>query len=401
MASADGHVLGQGDVLGGHDAAGAVLRVAQQLLDLFRLVPLHVLEDLVAGVLVEVRHQVGGVVRAHLLEDVGGARGMEVLHHIDLRLGLHLLHGVRHGLVVEGGEHAGAVGRGELVEDVGKVRRMELGESLVGHPQLDRRDGRLDRIDVLPVDVPLRQGPAEGPDDRPERAFEAQPARQARGPDIDRDEVQATLDVVEPKVVDADHLAPVDVHDLAVEQVLAQQDLIGPLLEDPDVDRPGVQHDAGLVERPDRRPGQEDAPACGIDDQTGDRRVAVTDGDDEVVHLADGLALPIVEQVAPRRCPGSASTHLEAMARSRRGRGRASCGPCQGGWLGSCAARCRVPVGLLAGADTLRSWPGSSGTRSSRLTRVYLPPPYQRACRASWRDPERSPGEIDARHSDA
>ncbi len=218
---------------------------------------------------------------------------MEVLHHIDLRLWLHLLHGVRHGLVVEGGEHPGAVGRGELVEDTGKVCGMELGESLVGHPQLDRRDGRLDRIDILPVDVSLGGRAVEGPNDRAERAFETQAAHEAGRPDIDRDQVQSPIDVVEPQVIDPDHLPPVDVHDLAVEQVLAQQDLVRALLEDADVDLSRVEHDAGLIERPDRRPGQEDAPACGVDDEAGDRRVAVTQSDDQIIHLADGLPLPI------------------------------------------------------------------------------------------------------------
>ena len=105
--------------------------------------------------------------------------------------------------------------------------------------------------------------------------------------------MQRAADLVEPQVVDAHHAPPVDVDDLAVEQVLAQQDLVGALLEHPDVDGPGVEHDAVLVERLDRRPGQEDAAARGQDDQTGDRRIAIADGHDEVVHLADGFALPI------------------------------------------------------------------------------------------------------------
>ena len=39
----------------------------------------------------QVGHEVGRVVRAHLLEDVGRPRGLEVLEHLHLRVGLHLL----------------------------------------------------------------------------------------------------------------------------------------------------------------------------------------------------------------------------------------------------------------------------------------------------------------------
>jgi hypothetical protein len=105
--------------------------------------------------------------------------------------------------------------------------------------------------------------------------------------------VERAADLVEPQVVDAHYAPTVDVDDLAVEQILAQQDLVGALLEHPDVDGPGVEHDAVLVERLDSRPGQEDPAARGLDDQTRDRRIAIADGHDEVVHLADGFALPI------------------------------------------------------------------------------------------------------------
>ena len=74
-------------------------------------------QDLVAGLLVEVGDEVGRVVRAHLLEDVGGPSGLEVLEDVDLGVGLHLLDRVGHGLVVEGGEDAGPVARRELVDD--------------------------------------------------------------------------------------------------------------------------------------------------------------------------------------------------------------------------------------------------------------------------------------------
>ena len=72
----------------------------------------------------EVGDEIRGIVRAHLLEDVGRPLRFEVLEHLDLGVGLHLLHGVGDGLVVEGGEDARPVARGELVDDRGEVGRM-------------------------------------------------------------------------------------------------------------------------------------------------------------------------------------------------------------------------------------------------------------------------------------
>ena len=110
----------------------AVLGVAEQLLDLGRLVVLHEREDLLAGGLRQVGHEVGRVVGAHLLEDVGGSLGFEVLEHLDLRLGLHLLDRIGGGLVVERREDAGAVRRRELVDDRGEIGGMELRRGLRG-----------------------------------------------------------------------------------------------------------------------------------------------------------------------------------------------------------------------------------------------------------------------------
>ncbi len=186
--------LGRGEVgrhrheLGGHDPAGRVLGIAEQLLDLGLLVGLHQGEDLVAGGLGQVGHQVGRVVGRHLLEDVGGPAGLEVLEHLDLGLGLHLLDRVGHGVVIERGQHTGPVARGELVDDRGEVGRMELGQAGVGHPQLDRGDRGLDRVDILPVDVLLGDADVQVAGDRAQAAFHARaggagrPCRHRRQP---------------------------------------------------------------------------------------------------------------------------------------------------------------------------------------------------------------------------
>ena len=163
--------------------------------------------------------------------------GVRPLEDLDLRLGLHLLDGVGGGLIVEGGQDAGPVARRELVDDRGQVGRMELGQADVGHAQLDRGDARLDRVHVLPVDVALRGRQAQVPGDDPVRALDAEPTEQAGRPDVDGHETELVLDVVQAQVVDPDDLASIDVHDLLVEQVLAQLDLVGALLELGDVDR--------------------------------------------------------------------------------------------------------------------------------------------------------------------
>ena len=155
----------------------------------------------------------------HLLEDVGGAGRLEVLEHLDLRLGLHLLDRVGHRLVVERGQDAGPVARRELVDDRGQVGRVQLGQARVGHAQLDRGDRRLDRVDVLPVDVPLGHREPQVAGERAGRPFDAQPAEQARAADVDRHEVERPADLVEAEVVDPDDLAPVDVDDLLVHEV--------------------------------------------------------------------------------------------------------------------------------------------------------------------------------------
>ena len=96
---------------------------------------------------------------------------------------------------------------------------------------------RLDRVDVLPVDVPLRaRGRRRLRASVRVRPLEPEPAQQARRADVDGDEAERALDLVEAEVVDPDDLAPVDVDDLLVQQVGPQQDLVRALLELVDVD---------------------------------------------------------------------------------------------------------------------------------------------------------------------
>ena len=206
----------------------------------------------------QVGHEVRRVVGRHLLEDVRGTLGGEALEHLDLGLGLHLLDGVGDRLVVERGQDAGPVARRELVDDRRQVGRVELGQAGVRDAQPDRGDARLDRVDVLPVDVALRGRQAQVAGHDPVGALDPEPAQQPGRPDIDRDQVELAVDVIEAEVVDAHDLAPVDVDDLLVEQVGAQPDLVRPLREPGDVDgrRPTGERRWRRTWRPATRAGR-------------------------------------------------------------------------------------------------------------------------------------------------
>ena len=276
-----------------------------------RLFLLHQAEDLLAALVREVGHQVRGLVRIHLLEDVGRARRLQVFEDVDLCLGFHLADGVGRRLVVEGCDHADSVVAAELVDDRRQVCRVELGQALVGDSQLHAGDRPLDRIYVLPVDVPLRDLAVETACESPPRPLDAEPAQQPGGADVHGDQVQRAFDLVEPQVVDADHLAAVDVDDLAVHQVLLEANLVGPLMELADVDGGRPQRGAAGVQGSHRLPLQEDLPAVGPDDDAGHGRIPIADGDDQVGNGSDRLALLVahgpadrlaqIEHVPPRR----------------------------------------------------------------------------------------------------
>ena len=123
--------------------------------------------------------------------------------------------------------------------------------------------------------------------------------------------MQRALDLVEAQVVDANHLAAVDVDDLAVHQITLQADLVRPLLELADVDRGGAENRAAGVQGRHRTPLQEDLAAVRLDDDAGHRRVPIADGDDQVGNGSDRLAVLVahgpadrlaqIEHVPPRR----------------------------------------------------------------------------------------------------
>ena len=226
---------------------------------------------------------------------------------------------------------------------------MELRELCVRNAQPDAGDRALQRVDVLPVDVALGHAQLEVSGERPEGPLHAQPPEQAGGPDIDRHDVQLAVNQVEPDVVDADHLATLDVHDLLVQQIRLEQDLVLVLAEDPDVDRRHAQPRAGLVERLDVGPGQEDPAPIGVDDETGHRWVLVADRDDQVGDGAERLAVRIAHR------------QTDALAEEAHG------GHLLGGSVRRSVAGARQrsrPVPSVGGADQGGAGTGAGATRS-------------------------------------
>src|SRR5207237_69010 len=74
----------------GHDAAGRVLGVSEELLDVRSFFLVHELDELFARLLRQVLQEIDGLIGIHLFEDVGGALLIEVTHDRRLHLGVDL-----------------------------------------------------------------------------------------------------------------------------------------------------------------------------------------------------------------------------------------------------------------------------------------------------------------------
>ena len=145
-----------------------------------------------------------------------------------------------------------------------------------------------------------------------------------------------------------------------------------------DVDRADLQARAGVVQRLDARPGQEDLAPVGADDEAGHGRIAVADRDDQVGDRADRLPGRVANRQADALAQEAHGGHLRGgSVRPRVTRARrigAGPRPQRAGWTR------RVPAGVPA-----RLGPFSTGERSSygverpdarrRSGRVSVDPP--------------------------
>ena len=147
----DGRARAQDHRLGGHQPTGGVVAVGQQLTDRLGLVGLHQVEQPCRVGGLHLAEQVGGVVRGHGLQDVGGALVLEAGHELDLLVLGHLLQDVGQPLVVQRRRDLTAALVGQVVHDPGQVGGPELLEDgqQVGRPLLALGQG--EAADLVPV----------------------------------------------------------------------------------------------------------------------------------------------------------------------------------------------------------------------------------------------------------
>ena len=123
---------GQGDKLRGHDTAGGVFLVAQQVTNSLLLLDAHQAQELLGLLVAELVDQVGGVVRVHHGQHRRCVRVGQALEHLGHELVVIELRDGLGGLgSVELREHLRTQARVELLDNVGDVGRMELAKRLV------------------------------------------------------------------------------------------------------------------------------------------------------------------------------------------------------------------------------------------------------------------------------
>ena len=216
------------DEVGSHESAGRVLVVHEELGDLLGRPLLHELDEVARVLALDLAEDVRRLVRGHLLEDLRGARLRQVLDDLGLDLGLELVQRLGSRLDVQLLEDAGALGARDLAQDFRDVGRVEPLELLLRQGGLEPLEARVQRLHRVPRNEARRQRrvgkPAAArrdarPEDPPHEAAHAHVG--GREDEVSRKHVQ--LEVVHPHDLHA-----VDVHDLLVEEVPREKDLVLP-----------------------------------------------------------------------------------------------------------------------------------------------------------------------------
>ncbi len=120
-----GQVRLDGQKIGGHQAAGRVFLVLQQLLDVLGLLVLHLADDGLGFFLGQVAQDVGGVIRGHGIHDIGGLALVQPFHEVLLVLFVHFGNGLGHGVDAQGIDQRLLVVRGDLGQQVGDLVGMQ------------------------------------------------------------------------------------------------------------------------------------------------------------------------------------------------------------------------------------------------------------------------------------
>ena len=304
-----GH-LGHGDVardgyeLRGHDASGSVVLVAQQLANGALLVDAHEAQELLGAVVVELAHELGGVVRVHLGQH---ARGVGVGHAAH-DLGGHLVvvelgHGLGRLVVVELGKHLAAQARVELLDDVGDVGRVQVVERLVRDRQLHVGEVAVNEVHVVPRDDLLGNLVAEGVGQAKHQLLEGgrEGAQDAADAHLGAEQAQLRrAGVGELEVVHAHDAHAARVDDLLVEQVATDEDLVGLQVGEADVGGGDGEANLVVIERVDvLAPADHERGLAGpLERERRDAGEDLARGDAEVVHHADLLAVGVEDGVS-------------------------------------------------------------------------------------------------------
>ena len=225
-------------------------------MDVLRLLLLHQLEELLGLLRGEVRDDVRRLVRRHLLDDVGRLLLVHLGDEVRLDLRLELVEGFRRGLRVELLEEILPLLGGQVAHDLGEVRGVEVRHRLARHRQRQPVELRLHRLEELPGDQLVAQGVADRLEEGPPAALDAQPPQDPPHPHVDVGDVGRAPLLGELHVVHPHDLRAVDVDDLLVEEVLADEEVLlrGSRLRDLPFRLPGG--DDPLVEDGELLPGE-------------------------------------------------------------------------------------------------------------------------------------------------
>ena len=229
-----------------------------------------------------------------MLSKAGGTGVVQVLDEVGLVLVLHLGDGLGGLGVIQVLEHVGALLGVKLLQDVGHVGGMQLVQALVRHGQLHLGQVAVEQVHVVPGDDLLVDALAEYLRHGHHGALEPrrQAAQDAARPHLGAQKAQLRARDGELQVVYAHDLHALRVHDLAIQKVARQQDLLGLQIAEADVVSRHGQPDTVLVELLDvlAPRDHERNLARPLEGQAGDAGEHLAGGDGQVGDRADLLA---------------------------------------------------------------------------------------------------------------
>ncbi len=218
-------------VLGRHASRGRTLAEREEPSHLLTLLGLHLLENRPRLFRGQLPQQVRGRVRAHLLDDVGGAIGIERLDDGDLRPGVQLFERAGRDLFIERLENGLALGRRQILDDVRDIGRVERRKPLIGDLELHTAGWiALEEIDEMPRNDPRGNPREQLSETVPGHDSAGEPSDGPPRADVDaehgQDELVTLRPGVELHVVHPHQLPALDVDDLLVEQIPLQEQQI-------------------------------------------------------------------------------------------------------------------------------------------------------------------------------